>query len=137
SVSDSTIAGHNIQIGSAAGDVLILLDRPEYRLEFLTPVPPATLRIPRSRRLPSYLLDPQRQVVPFHPRPREQPLLDAWRDDPEEPVSMLLLYGPGGQGKTRLASRFASESHGRGWSVAQAAERSPSLRLGRPLDRDL
>ncbi|MFI7692413.1 tetratricopeptide repeat protein [Nonomuraea sp. NPDC049655] len=128
SVSGSLIGGPNIQIGHAAGDVLIALDRPGYRLEMLRDAPP--VRLPRSRRGPSYLLDVQRQVVPYWTRPAEEEALTAWRDDPDEPVSMILLHGPGGQGKTRLAAYFASRSHAAGWAVAQAVEKTPRLRNG-------
>ncbi len=66
----SVIGGHNIQIGSTTGDVVILLDRPDYRLEFLTPTPPEPTQLTaRARRQPSYLLDPQHQVVPYTPDP--------------------------------------------------------------------
>ncbi|MEV6151052.1 tetratricopeptide repeat protein [Nonomuraea sp. NPDC052129] len=54
--------------------------------------------------------------------------MTAWRDDPDEPVSVILLHGPGGQGKTRLAAHFASRSHAAGWAVAQAVEKTPRLR---------
>jgi hypothetical protein len=47
-VRDSYIAGPNIQLGSVAGSVTILLDRPAYRLEQLTPQ--AVRRVPRSQR---------------------------------------------------------------------------------------
>ncbi|MET8048763.1 tetratricopeptide repeat protein, partial [Streptosporangium sp. NPDC005286] len=127
-MSGSLIGGPNIQIGHAAGDVLIALDRPGYRLEMLGVAPP--VRLPRSRRGPSYLLDVQRQVVPYRSRPAEEEALTAWRDDSDEPVSVILLHGPGGQGKTRLAAHFASISHAAGWAVARAVEKTPRLRDG-------
>ncbi|MEV6150573.1 tetratricopeptide repeat protein [Nonomuraea sp. NPDC052129] len=108
--------------------MLIALDRPDYRLEMLQPAPPQ--RLPRSRRGPSYLLDVQREVVPYRPRLTEQEALRAWRDDLDEPLSVILLYAAGGQGKTRLAGHFASESHAQGWAVAQAVEKAPRLRPG-------
>ncbi len=43
---------------------------------------------------------------------------------------MLLVTGPGGQGKTRLASHVASNCYGAGWAVAQAVERDTPLRSG-------
>ncbi|WP_285777816.1 tetratricopeptide repeat protein [Microtetraspora sp. NBRC 13810] len=127
-MSGSLIGGPNIQIGHAAGDVLIALDRPGYRLEMLGDAPP--VRLPRSRRGPSYLLDVQRQVVPYRSRPAEEEALTAWRDVPDEPVSVILLHGPGGQGKTRLAAHFASRSHAAGWAVSQAVEKTPRLHNG-------
>ena len=131
SVVGSTIAGPNIQIGgSFTGDLVILLDRPDYRLEFLTPTPAETDRLSaRARRQPSYLLDPQHQVVPYTPRPIEQQRIRDWLDN-AEPLSVLLLTGAGGQGKTRLAGHIATGCYRDGWAVAQAVERSPQLRTG-------
>jgi len=130
----SSIGGHNIQIGSTTGDVVILLDRPDYRLEFLTPTPAETTHLTtRACRQPSYLLDPQHQVVSYQPRPAEQQRIQNWLDD-TEPLSVLLVTGAGGQGKTRLASHVASGCYGAGWTVAQAVERSPRLRAEHPGD---
>lgn len=128
SVQDSIIGRDVIQIGSAAGDVVIMLDRPEYRLEFLEPVDTDKSR---SEQRPSYLLDPRWQVVPYRPRLAPEIRLATWRNQPDEALSALLLHGPGGQGKTRLASHFASQAYENGWAVAQAVERSPKLRAGR------
>jgi len=61
-VEGAFIGGHNIQIGPASGDITLILDRPGYRLELLGPSAPP--RIPRAQRLPSHLLDAQREVVP-------------------------------------------------------------------------
>ncbi|PZS22982.1 MAG: hypothetical protein DLM61_24855, partial [Pseudonocardiales bacterium] len=127
-MSGSSAGGHIIQVSSTTGDVLILLDRSDYRLEFLTPTSDEQRRVPRSQRQPSYLLDPQREVVPYRPRVQEQRLLDEWRDDAEEPVSVLMVSGAGGQGKTRLASHVASASHQAGWAVARGVESTPRLR---------
>jgi hypothetical protein len=120
------VGGHNIQIGSVSGDITLILDRPGYRLELLGPSPPR--RIPRSQRLPSHLLDAQREVVPYRPRPADQQALTQWRDDGSEPVSVLLLHGPGGQGKTRLAGWLATDSHAAGWTVARAVDKSGPVR---------
>ncbi|MGH3614072.1 MAG: hypothetical protein ACRDRK_16065, partial [Pseudonocardia sp.] len=103
-----SVGGHNIQIGSAAGDVVILLDRPMYRLEFLTPTGARLGVVPRSqRRKPSYLLDPQREAVPYRARPVDEAAIAGWLDEPSEDVSVLWMSGPGGQGKTRLAGHVA------------------------------
>jgi len=133
SVVDSTIQA-NIQIGgSFSGDLLILLDRPDYRLEFLTPChAEGDGGEVWARRQPSYLLDPQHQVVPYRPRPVEQQRIQRWLDDDAVLVSVLLVTGPGGQGKTRLASRIATSCYGLGWVVAQAVQRSPRLPTGDP-----
>src|SRR5690606_7414867 len=89
SVSHSLIGGHNIQLGAVAGDVLIVLDRPGYRLEMLPSARP--MRVPRSHRGPSYLLDAQRQVVPYQVRPAEEEALRIWRDESDDPVSVIWL----------------------------------------------
>jgi Tetratricopeptide repeat len=121
SVTDSVITGPNIQIG-AAGDVTITLNRPDYLLELLVPsFPPPPP--PRWRQTPGHLLDAQRQVVPFWPRSDDLDALGAWRDDAQAGVSVHLIYGPGGQGKTRLASRFATDSHAIGWRVEQGVDK--------------
>ncbi len=128
-VSGSLIGGDNIQIGAVAGSVVIMHDRPAYRLVVLTPGNQLPV-VPDWQQQPSYLLDAQRQVVPFRPRSRDAELatLTAWRDDSSARVSLRLVHGPGGQGKTRLASRFASHAHAAGWMVAQAVDKHPGLR---------
>jgi tetratricopeptide (TPR) repeat protein len=125
-VESAFIGGHNIQIGSAAGDVTLMLDRPGYRLDLLGPS--ARMPIPRSQRLPSHLLDAEREVVPYRQRPDLQKKLLRWRDDGDEPVSVKLLHGGAGQGKTRLAGWLATESHAASWMVARAVNKSASAR---------
>jgi tetratricopeptide (TPR) repeat protein len=76
---------------------------------------------------PSRLLDARRAVVPFTGRKAELELLAQWRDAPHG-RAFLLCYGPGGQGKSRLAARFAEQSRA-GWTILQAhagATRRPS-----------
>ncbi|MFC0040450.1 tetratricopeptide repeat protein, partial [Actinomadura rayongensis] len=124
-VDSSVIGGHNIQIGSAAGDVTVVLERSRFRLELLAPSP-VPERIPRSQRTPSHLLDVRRQVVPYRPRPTLEQALHTWRDD-DEPVSVRLASGPGGAGKTRLAGWLATRSHDDGWTVLLASDTSTTL----------
>lgn len=120
SVDSSWIGGHNIQIGEVTGDLSILLERPSFRLELLSPArspgPPASVR-----HQPSYLLHPGNRVVPYSPPIADLRALTVWRDGPEG-LSVLLLHGPGGQGKTRTAQHFASRAAAEGWSVAQARD---------------
>ena len=121
-----SVYGPNIQIGSADGPVTVAWEQPDFRLELLTPQP-RPQRIPRCERVPSHLLDVHRLVVPYRPRRAVEDELTHWRDD-DEPVSVRLVYGPGGVGKTRLAGVFAALSHQRGWTVLGAADTTTPLR---------
>ncbi len=123
-VSGSWVNGPNIQIGSA-GNVTLALGRADYQVQWLRPTPRDT-HVPQRQRTPSYLLDARREVVPFWPRPDIQNTLLTWRDDDTDPASVLLVHGPGGQGKTRLANAFAGLCHESGWAVARAISRVDS-----------
>ncbi|MEU6155184.1 hypothetical protein ABZ816_34890 [Actinosynnema sp. NPDC047251] len=57
---------------------------------------------------PGELLDARHEVVPFHGRVRESAAVARWRDG-AAPAALLLLHGPSGVGKTRLADRFADD----------------------------
>ena len=72
------------------------------------------------RQSPSRMLNARHEVVPFTGRAAERERLHEWRRSPTR-LSAHLLYGPGGQGKTRLAARVAQESCAEGWLVVQAA----------------
>jgi hypothetical protein len=93
----------------------------EYRFEPVAARTPGA-DVPRYRCSPSYLLDSDHEVVPFRDRP-ELALLESWRDDAASLRSIQLLHGDGGQGKTRMARRFAANAARRGWRVVQALER--------------
>ena len=78
---------------------------------------------------PSWLLAARHEVVTFAGRTRELGGLQAWRDTAGSGVSVHLVHGPGGQGKTRLAARFAQESAAAGWTAATALHRSDPAAL--------
>ncbi|TWV56357.1 tetratricopeptide repeat protein [Streptomyces misionensis] len=100
---------------------------PPYRVE---PYPLDAGTVPPGlRRVPSRLLTARHRLVPFAPRP-ELDLLEAWRDDATPGLTVRLLHGEGGQGKTRLAAEFAARSAGAGWTVAQARHRSEVASAG-------
>jgi tetratricopeptide (TPR) repeat protein len=71
------------------------------------------------RQSPSRMLNARHEVVPFTGREAEREALHRWRRSPTR-LSAHWLYGPGGQGKTRLAARFAEESRADGWLVVRA-----------------
>lgn len=122
-VANSFIGGHNIQLGYVDGNVTILLNAVDYRVEFLTATSDNGAHPPSDR--PSYLLDPRHQVVPYRPRSVEQAQLQEWLTGGNERTSVLLVTGPAGQGKTRLAGHVATVLHHQGWAVAQAVPRRP------------
>lgn len=95
---------------------------PPYRVEPF-PVTGVDVPPPGLAWVPSRLLTARHQVVPFFARP-ELAVLRAWRDAPAPGLSVRLLYGEGGRGKTRLAAEFAASSADDGWTVAQARHRS-------------
>ncbi|MEU4446289.1 hypothetical protein AB0K14_04195 [Actinosynnema sp. NPDC050801] len=113
----SHVAGSVVQLGS--GTVTLALERPDHRLDWLSPGAPRAW-LPKHQRTPSYLLDARRETVPYRPRPAVQAHLTDWLDDPDAPMSVLLVHGAGGRGKTRLANAFATVAHASGWAVAEA-----------------
>ena len=117
SVSKSTVIGDVFQV-EAAGNVVIRTEQRHYWVEEF-PAAPVGLPVAKARAQPSRLLLTRHAVVAF--AGREQQLRDqaTWLAD-REPVAVRLLYGAGGQGKTRLASRIAAHAVGDGWQVWQA-----------------
>jgi hypothetical protein len=97
------------------GDIHIRSGRPIYRID-AGPPPHRTAVDGLARRQPSRLLHPAMRVVDFHGRRPELDRLGAWRDAPDRGITVQLLHGPGGQGKTRLADEFADRSARRGWT---------------------
>ncbi|XRQ09288.1 hypothetical protein ACN3XK_74680 [Actinomadura welshii] len=91
--------------------------RPYLIGSLLAPAPPDTEWLLEQ---PSRLLGAQSQVVPFVGRQTELRRLEEWRDA-DGHLSVLLLHGPGGQGKTRLAHEFAERSRSQRWEVLQAS----------------
>lgn len=69
--------------------------------------------------VPSRMLNARFRVVEFTGRATELSSLRRWRDDGSA-LAVRWLCAPGGQGKTRLADRFAQESLAEGWQVVTA-----------------
>jgi tetratricopeptide (TPR) repeat protein len=68
---------------------------------------------------PASLLRADAAVVPFHGRDDLLHRLHEWCEGP--PWSAWLITGPGGQGKTRLARRFAAQLRRQGWATVVLA----------------
>ncbi|MFJ7785499.1 hypothetical protein ACIQY8_22905 [Streptomyces albidoflavus] len=85
--------------------------------------------------LPSRMLNSRYAVVEFTGREKELDDLRNWRDHGPR-LSVQWLHAPGGQGKSRLAARFAEESAADGWTVATAA-RGPGVAHPPPGSQDL
>ncbi|MFE9257307.1 tetratricopeptide repeat protein [Streptomyces sp. NPDC006879] len=73
---------------------------------------PVAAGAPRS---PAALLQPGRATVPFQGREALLKQLGTWCEGGG--FEALLIHGPGGQGKTRLAHRFGELRAGEGWTV--------------------
>jgi len=71
------------------------------------------------REMPSRMLNARFAIVGFTGRTAELGELHRWRDGGAR-LAVRWLHGPAGQGKTRLAARFADESRAEGWKVAIA-----------------
>ncbi|WP_404199767.1 SAV_2336 N-terminal domain-related protein [Streptomyces tauricus] len=92
---------------------------PAYRIEEF----PTSSALPELRTLaerPSELLSTRFQVVPFTGRDAELANLTRWRDD-QAGLSIRLIHGSGGEGKTRLAIEFGKMSRDAGWAVGKAS----------------
>jgi tetratricopeptide (TPR) repeat protein len=108
---------------------------PLYILENWRPAPAVDSEL--LRELPSRMLNAHNAVVKFTGRADELSDLHAWREAGHR-LAVRWLYGPGGQGKSRLAARFAEDCLSSGWKVVNAthgpgviheAHRQEDLRL--------
>ncbi|MGW7363103.1 tetratricopeptide repeat protein [Streptomyces sp. NPDC054841] len=100
-------------IENAAGRSLVL--EPVEMQEVFTPWYPALA--PAS---PASLLRPEYEIVSFRPRAELGTLLEWCRTG--HLLSGLLMTGPGGQGKTRLAREVASRLGAEEWAVGHLAQ---------------
>ncbi|WP_405801063.1 hypothetical protein [Streptomyces sp. NBC_01506] len=85
--------------------------------------------------LPSRMLNARYEVVGFTGREDALSDLRRWRDGGPR-LAIRWLHAPGGQGKSRLAARFAQESTAADWTVATAA-RGPGVTHPPPGSQDL
>ncbi len=76
---------------------------------------------------PAALLRADVAPMPFRDRPELAQLLE-WGES-EWPVSVRLVHGPGGQGKTRLARALADVLDARGWACVTVTDNAPAEQL--------
>ncbi|WP_051969485.1 tetratricopeptide repeat protein [Kitasatospora azatica] len=119
-----TNTGQSVFATQGGGTINVYQWRPGYRIEDF-PQQPRPVKYGELAGQPSQLLTSWHQVVTFTGRQDDLDSLTRWRDDPTGPVmTVRLLHGPGGQGKTRLAAHFAELSRAAGWVVLQAVARA-------------
>ncbi|MER6162042.1 tetratricopeptide repeat protein [Streptomyces sp. NPDC001868] len=89
------------------------------RAPVLEPVEPASLltaaALDRTFRSPAALLRADTEAVSFHGRDAELAYLRAWCENKPDAISIRVMTGPGGQGKTRLARRLTDTLGWAGW----------------------
>ncbi|MEU6984898.1 tetratricopeptide repeat protein [Streptomyces sp. NPDC046324] len=120
--------------GVIGADIHVFGDgSPVYLLQNWRPAPSADPEW--LRELPSRMLNSRFEVVPFTGREAELADLRAWRDQGTR-LSVRWMHAPGGQGKTRLAARFANETLQAGWRVV-AATNGPGSVQPPPGSQDL
>ncbi|MEJ3745505.1 tetratricopeptide repeat protein [Actinomycetes bacterium KLBMP 9797] len=88
------------------------------------------------RELPSRMLNARNEVVEFTGRDTELASLHAWREE-ERRLGVRWLHGSAGQGKTRLAAKFAAESQATGWKVIVAIQGPGTVLAPERLREDL
>lgn len=77
---------------------------------------------------PASLLHPEARAVGFHGRDDVIARLDDWCDTPGQ-LSVRLVTGQGGHGKTRLAREFTDQMRAAGWTAGFVQEKADSADL--------
>lgn len=93
-----------LQVEHGTFVTVVDLDRTMYEVRAPSPGPSPSSEQVRQR--PAILLGGDAGVTPFVDREAEIASLTRWYDDPGR-ISVMLVFGAGGQGKTRLIRRFA------------------------------
>lgn len=115
-VSGSVVYGAVTLVSDVHGDVTMSgSERPLYRIDNFDLDRPA-LAVKQARARPSRVLRVNYELVDFAGRQHQLRDLTAWLGG-EDRVSVLLVHGTGGQGKSRLARHFARECSREGWLV--------------------
>ena len=89
---------------------------------------------PVLARTPGSLLAAGVEAVEFTGRGEELAELAAWRDSGEG-LSVMLVSGEGGQGKTRIARQFAAQARQAGWAAGFLAARKSGAVQGDACDQ--
>ncbi|MDI2027137.1 tetratricopeptide repeat protein [Saccharopolyspora sp. TS4A08] len=120
--------------GVIGADLHVFADRgPVYVLEeFRPPTEPDPAWLVE---MPSRMLNARHEIVEFTGRQDELDQLRRWRGTGPR-LAARWLHAPGGQGKTRLAARFAEDSIEAGWKVVTATH-GPGTVLPPPGSQDL
>jgi tetratricopeptide (TPR) repeat protein len=84
---------------------------------------------PRDEDGPSTLLAPDRQVVPFQGRAVELDVLIEWCQGKGSPLR--LITGPGGVGKSRLASELRERMSDQGWACVVVGDEQEATILAK------
>ncbi|MFE3526758.1 hypothetical protein ACFXOD_35245 [Streptomyces sp. NPDC059161] len=133
-MNQSVHAENGFAYGVVGADIHVFGDGvPVYLLQRWQPI--VTPEDAFLREVPSRMLNARFRVVEFTGRAAELSSLHAWRDE-EGALAVRWLHGPGGQGKTRLAERFAQASVRDGWQVVTATH-GPGSVLPPPGSQDL
>jgi tetratricopeptide (TPR) repeat protein len=130
----NVVAVNGFAYGAIGADIHVFQNGlPLYLLANWRPEPAASAHW--LRELPSRMLSARRQVVPFTGRASELAELLEWRDGNPR-LAVRWLYGPGGQGKSRLAAELARQSVAAGWKVI-AAFHGPDADQPEPGSQDM
>ena len=113
------------QVFQAGGNQVINENKPSFYLGQF-PLSPPALDVRWLGIQPSRMLRAQLEVVPFSGRKADLSHLKKWRDSTLTNTAVHLIYGPGGQGKTRLAMHLARAWVDEGW-IAFSAISSDNL----------
>ncbi len=93
---------------------------------------------PHQRPSPASLLEAHRRVVDFHGREQVMDTLSQWCGD-DGALSAMVLYGPGGQGKTRLGHELTArlarpDAQERRWATLWLRDNATTEELDRIKD---